>query len=516
MGDKPNDVKVESLHIDDIEASITKPQHVKVDEKLTAFQSIKAFPVATAWCCYMLFICIMWGYDGLAGAIVLSIPRFRQDYGYPYNGDYVVSANWQLGFTSASLFGLIFGGAATGYLSERWGQKICVSVAYVLTIAGVFAQWFSPGDLPLFFAGKLLTGIPLGVFLTVAPIYTSEVAPPALRGAMVAAVNFSIVVGQLIGYGVMREVQAIDGPNSYRIMYATQWGFAAIGIALIGFLPESPIRLVARGKEELARSSILKLYPSGTDVEEKLAEIKAVLFHNNQERAGTYKECFNAKNRLRTTIALSVFFFQASSGVGWVVGYMGYFMQISGMQGLEVFDATVGIAGAMAVGTMVSWDLVERLGRRWTILSGMFLCTLSLGLIGILSLFVSKGREVVLTQVAFMAFWAFMYQASIGSVGYTMMAEVPTSHLRGIVQSMATMVNGLANAIWSLSLPYMINPDEANMGGKVAFIFFALLLLGDAFAFFYYPETKGRSFEEIDELFERGISPRQFASTKLD
>lgn len=115
-----------------------------------------------------------------------------------------------------------------------------------------------------------------------------------------------------------------------------------------------------------------------------------------------------------------------------------------------------------------------------------------------------------------MALWAFMYQASIGSAGYSLISEVPTSHLRGAVQSMATMVNGASNAVWSLSLPYMINPDEANMGGKVAFVFFAILLCGDIYAFFEYPETKGRSFEEIDALFDSGVSPRHFASTKLD
>lgn len=148
--------------------------------------------------------------------------------------------------------------------------------------------------------------------------------------------------------------------------------------------------------------------------------------------------------------------------------------------------------------------------------TGLAFCTISLLIIAILALFVDSGRNVVLTQVGFMAVWAFMYQASIGSVGYTLISEVPTSHLRGAVQSMATMVNGVALAIWSLSLPYMINPDEANMGGKVAFIFFAILLVGDIWAFFTYPETKGRSFEEIDALFDRGVSPRHFASTKLE
>ena len=142
-------------------------------------------------------------------------------------------------------------------------------------------------------------------------------------------------------------------------------------------------------------------------------------------------------------------------------------------------------------------------------------CTISLLLIGVLTLFLDRGTTIVQTQVAFMAIWAFAYQASIGSAGFTLMAEIPTSSLRGVTQSMATMVNGLTNAVWSFALPYMINPDQAAMGGKVAFVFFALLVLADVFVWFYYPETKGRSFEELDALFARGVSPRQFSRTRL-
>ena len=61
----------------------------------------------------------------------------------------------------------------------------------------------------------------------------------------------------------------------------------------------------------------------------------------------------------------------------------------------------------------------------------------------------------------------------------------------------------------------MINPDEGNMGGNIAFIFFGLTFLLSIFAFFYYPETKGRSFEEIDELFARKVNLRHWAGYKL-
>jgi hypothetical protein len=78
---------------------------------------------------------------------------------------------------------------------------------------------------------------------------------------------------------------------------------------------------------------------------------------------------------------------------------------------------------------------------------------------------------------------------------------------------LGTIVNGLSNCIWSFSMPYMVNPDQANMKGKVAFIFFGILVVCDVFVFFYYPETKvcshGRGFVcgflcEANEAFPTG------------
>lgn len=77
------------------------------------------------------------------------------------------------------------------------------------------------------------------------------------------------------------------------------------------------------------------------------------------------------------------------------------------------------------------------------------------------------------------------------------------------------MVNGLSASIWSFSLPYAINPDQGNLGGKIAFIFGAILVIATVFVYFMIPETGKRTYTEIDELWSRGISPRMFHKTKL-
>lgn len=107
---------------------------------------------------YMFFLCVTWGFDGLAGGVVISIVKFREDYGTEFAGDYVVSADWQLGFLAATLFGLVFGGWVAGFVINRWGRRVGIATGLLLSIGGTFLQVFSRNNAE-FFGGKVLTGI---------------------------------------------------------------------------------------------------------------------------------------------------------------------------------------------------------------------------------------------------------------------------------------------------------------------------------------------------------------------
>lgn len=108
-----------------------------------------------------------------------------------------------------------------------------------------------------------------------------------------------------------------------------------------------------------------------------------------------------------------------------------------------------------------------------------------------------------------------MYQGTVGSVAWPISAENPTSRLRAPTQSLSTITNGLSSCIWSFSLPYAINPDQGNLAGKIAFVFGAVLVFATIFIYFFVPETKGRTYIEIDELWARGTPARKFQETKI-
>lgn len=118
-------------------------------------------------------------------------------------------------------------------------------------------------------------------------------------------------------------------------------------------------------------------------------------------------------------------------------------------------------------------------------------------------------------SVAFMAIWAFTYQGTIGSASWVISSENATSRLRSPTQSLVTITSGLTSCIWSFALPYAINPDQGNLGGKIAFIFGAVMVLSFIFIWFMVPETGGRTFNEIDELYKRGIPAWKWSKTEV-
>lgn len=194
--------------------------------------------------------------------------------------------------------------------------------------------------------------------------------------------------------------------------------------------------------------------------------------------------------------------------------YMAYFLELGGLSTENAFNATVGLSFLMLIGNIVGWIFVERFGRRSSALYGSITLSATLLLIGLTTLIPS--HSAIWAQVSLMAIWCFVYQSTIGSVAWPIITEVSSSKLRGHTQSLATVTTGVFGAISGVLLPFAVNPDEGNMGGKIGFVYGGILAVSCVGVWRWYPETKGRTFAEVDRLFEMGIDPRRFERTKLE
>jgi SP family general alpha glucoside:H+ symporter-like MFS transporter len=112
--------------------------------------------------------------------------------------------------------------------------------------------------------------------------------------------------------------------------------------------------------------------------------------------------------------------------------------------------------------------------------------------------------------------WNFFFDISIGPVAYVIFCEVSATRVRSKTIAFATAAQATVGIIMTVAIPYMINPDEANMRGKLGFFFGGISFICLVWAYFRIPETKGRTFEELDIMFELEIPTREFKSYVVD
>jgi MFS transporter, SP family, general alpha glucoside:H+ symporter len=144
----------------------------------------------------------------------------------------------------------------------------------------------------------------------------------------------------------------------------------------------------------------------------------------------------------------------------------------------------------------------------------MIVMTIILFVIGFLDL----GRAhvgAVWTQASLMNIWTFIYQMTIGPICFVIIAEISSTRLRGRTIAIATAVQAIFEIVFTVAMPYMLSSDEANWRGRAGFLFGAISFVCYLWCFFRLPESRGRTFEELDILFERRVPLRQFKEYDL-
>ena len=218
-------------------------------------------------------------------------------------------------------------------------------------------------------------------------------------------------------------------------------------------------------------------------------------------------ECFRSKNRKRTFTAIFAASAQQMIGATFVLGYATYFMELIGIT--NNFTISVGLYIVMLVSTTAAFPLLEIFGRRALLIRQQFLLCFILLIIGILGCVPNK-EAASKAILAFIFLWALVYQLSVGATGFVLASEIATLRLRGTTQGLITITNAVWGLIMQFTIPYMINPDAGNLGGKIGFIFLGTGLIAAFGGWCLYPETKGISFEKMDELYAKGYQPRHF------
>ncbi len=420
---------------------------------------------------------LLFGYDtGVISGAILFVRK-----------DFLLSTFQEEVVVSAVLLGAVAGAAFGGKLADALGRrKLLIQVA-ILFIIGAIGTALAPTP-TLLAIGRVVVGIAIGIASFTAPLYISEVSPPAIRGKLVSLnqlmITLGIVVSYLADYGLADK-------EAWRWMF----GLAAIPalILLIGlfFVPESPRWLMGRSMEDQARAVLEKVRESG-DVSAELAEIKEDL--SLQE--GGWRELLNVSLRRPLIIGIGLAIFQQFTGINTVIYYAPTIFQLAGLHSASAaILATVGVGVVNVLLTIVALRILDRAGRRPLLLWGLVGMVISLGVLGAAFLLAGSSPIVAWLAVISLALYVACFAIGLGPVFWLLISEIYPLKIRGRAMGVATMMNWGSNLIVALTFLSLLH----SLGRSATFWLYGVIgILAWFFVYRLVPETKGRTLEQID------------------
>ncbi|PSN59573.1 general substrate transporter [Corynespora cassiicola Philippines] len=489
------------------------------DQHVGKLASFKKYPWACAWSIYAVWLVLLVSFENQAAGNVIGIPEFRKDFGHEYvaadgTTSHVIDANWQSAFQGAPVASAIVGALGCGQIADWLGRRAVVMICLVISFVAITMEFVSTTN-ELFFGGKFLNGFATGALASVTVSYIGEIAPFALRGMLTCLTALAYTLGPLTVALIVNTTGVYTNRWAYRAVFCAQYGFAAIATCLVPFMPESPWWLASKNRYDGALQALNKLGHRGQVAEKKLVVITNTLEEVRKETEGvTYLECFRRSNLRRTIISIAPLSIQALSGVAFAASYSTYYMQLAGFSTSMSFKLQIVQQVLSLIGNVMSWYLVDRVGRRNLMFYGLLVLTIVLLLMaGLATIETSGGSKGAVSMILVYCWW---YNVTIGAAAYTILCEVSTSRLR--VKTIAiglALQNGL-QTMWSFVLPYLFNPDKLNLGGRLGFIFGGLSVICLVYLWFYQPETAGRTYEELDEMFMKRVPARKFKGYLTD
>ncbi|EKM78841.1 hypothetical protein AGABI1DRAFT_129120 [Agaricus bisporus var. burnettii JB137-S8] len=463
---------------------------------------------------------VFYGWDlGLIGG-VLALGSFQEYFGIDMK-DVGKKAILLGNIASILQAGCFFGALGTGYLSRRFGRRLCLIASGIVYITGGLLQCtvgLGPSHaaaLHVFYIGRFISGIGVGMMSTLVPLYISECVPRTIRGRCTGALQFSNNVGLMlscwVNYSISKNVPY--GEKQWRIPLTIQMIPGLLFIMAMIFQPESPRWLVEHGKHKEAATVLART--SGKDVDhltvvQTLEEIK-------QEFAGKKQSSFLRHIRqmgeskavtLRCFIPPLVLCFQQWTGTNAINLYGPDIFHNLGIRDTNAVFFAIGVYGVVRV-VSVALALtftVERFGRKRCLFFGGIGQGLTMFWLGGYGATHQDGTVSPASYVSIVALYLYgvIFSMGWGPIPWVVAGEVAPNHVRSFALSIAVGVHWFFGFVILKVTPIML--DRIKYG---TFLFFgSFCMVVATWAYFCLPETSGFALEDIKYLFERDVMVR--------
>jgi SP family general alpha glucoside:H+ symporter-like MFS transporter len=512
--------KTPIVHLETTSMNSQLKKEVRQTTDLTAkeqyrklWTAIKADKRFVWWTLYVMLLVFSWGYDAGLSGVAIAFPEFREYYGnyFAEGKQWVIPALWQSLWNAASTIGQVFGGYAAGQFADVTGRKPLLYLAVALSLSSSFALVFAP-NLPVLFVSKLLLGLSVGLSTAIPPLYVTENAPAHLRSTASSLTNIIIVFGffasSMTGFGASK----IHGEWSFRLAFVMTFAMPALFLIGMPFFPESPIWFMKKGREADARKAIIKLFGADTDVEERIeilrTELKQAEAEENGKSQTSWKAIFTKENRTRTFVSVLGLQSQNFSGGYFANTYQTYYFELIGQK--DPFALTAVSSTLQLLANFVALLLADVVPRRKGVIGGGTILMFWSVIIAGTSMAGTSNVAANTALLAFMITWSMLYTGTVGCYGWAVAQETASQATRPKTISFTLICQQLTALMLSSVFPYFINPDQLNWGGKIMFLFVGAELFIITGLYFFQPETKNRSYADIEVLYAAGVPPRQF------
>jgi SP family general alpha glucoside:H+ symporter-like MFS transporter len=453
-------------------------------------------------------------------------PAYLARFGWPdANGDLHISTAWQGAIGAGNNCGSIIGLLLNGYFQSRFGSRKVYLGAMVLMAATIFVLFFST-NVQMLLAGNILCGVPWGIFQTLTTAYAAEICPAAMRGYLTAWVSMCWGTGSFLATGVLRGSLNLPGDAGWRVPYGVQWVWIP-PLLVVGFLaPESPWYLIRRDRVEEAERSLRRLACKDFYTDATMAQTIALMKHTNEmekieAKDASYKDCFRGTNLRRTGIVCMAWLIQMLNGQS-MTQYAAILLRSIGMTATQAFNYNIGIQSVNIVATGTAIVLMGKIGRRIFYFygsAGIGGCMLITGILGFMSSArrVSEDTVAIATAVILIIVQC-IFKVSLGPTTFVVVAETASSRVRAQTIVIGRFIYVCAGLVVQQINPRMLNKssDAWNWGARAGMLWFGLCFIWAVWIWFFLPETKNRSFADLDYLFQKKVSARKFTSTPID
>lgn len=392
---------------------------------------------------------------------------------------------------STVLIGAVVGAFAGGFIADAFGRKKTLFGTILLFFVGIFLM-SNAGSFSFLIWGRFITGLGIGMVSMAAPVYIAEMSPTEARGSLVSLYQLAITVGILVAYIV-----------SYYFAEMREWrqaftfAFVPLAIQLVGlfFIPETPSWLLSHQRKDEAEKVLHKIFAAESN--ERLVS-HAEKSDDTRTRKG-WKELFSSSLSRAFIVGVGTSVFQQITGINTVIYYAPQIFQKAGFETAQTAIFATLLVGIVNVAmTVVALWIIDKIGRRPLLIGGLLGMTLALAVLG--GTFVTGGAHLGIVSVIGLMVYIACFAVSWGPAAWLIISEIFPLGVRGRAVGIAVFANWVANYFVSLTFLSLIN---ALGTGMTFWLYTVICLLGLWFVWKMVPETKGKTFEEIQKFWHK-------------